>query len=97
MTNEIRAAFTQLSDDYTLVAKAIVFLDHNASQQPELAEVARALRGDDAAGKEPEWPVGTVIASAMQAGLAVDSVHFANGAFLDIGVPKGASGNNIYS
>ena len=53
----------------------------------QLAEIARALRGNDAAGKEPEWPVGTVIASAMQAGLTVDSVHFANGAFLDIGVP----------
>jgi AraC family transcriptional regulator of adaptative response/methylated-DNA-[protein]-cysteine methyltransferase len=43
MTNEIRAEFTQLSDDYTLVEKAIAFLDQNASRQPELAEVARAV------------------------------------------------------
>jgi AraC family transcriptional regulator of adaptative response/methylated-DNA-[protein]-cysteine methyltransferase len=43
MTNEIHVEFTQLSDDYTLVEKAIAFLDQNASRQPELAEVARAV------------------------------------------------------
>jgi glucose-1-phosphate thymidylyltransferase len=52
-----------------------------------LAEIAQALRGDDAAGMEPEWPLGAVIAAAMRAGLAVNSVHFANGAFLDVGMP----------
>lgn len=53
----------------------------------QLAEMARARRASDKTGKEPEWPLGTVIAAAMQAGLAVDSVHFPHGAFLDVGAP----------
>lgn len=61
------------------------FLRENVQQ---LAEMARARRASDKTGKEPEWPLGTVIAAAMQAGLAVDSVHFPHGAFLDIGAPE---------
>jgi AraC family transcriptional regulator of adaptative response/methylated-DNA-[protein]-cysteine methyltransferase len=33
----------QLSQDYSLVEKAILFLDANASRQPELSEVAKAV------------------------------------------------------
>lgn len=52
-------------------------------QVQRLAEIARGSVGS----KEPEWPLGTVMAAAMRAGLAVDSVHFTHGAFLDIGIP----------
>lgn len=51
----------------------------------ELAQIARARGSGET--KPPEWPVGSVIASAIQAGLAVNSVHFAHGAFLDVGAP----------
>lgn len=61
------------------------FLRENVRQ---LAEMARARRASDKTGKEPEWPLGTVIAAAMQAGFAVGSVHFPHGAFLDIGAPE---------
>lgn len=54
----------------------------------QLAEMARARRASDEAGRQPEWPLGTVIAAAMEAGVTVDSVHFSHGAFLDIGVPN---------
>ena len=40
-------------------------------------------------GPAPEWPLGSVIALALQAGLAVDSVLVDDGAFLDIGSPTG--------
>ncbi|MGB7298605.1 MAG: hypothetical protein WBD34_04750 [Burkholderiaceae bacterium] len=36
----------------------------------------------------PEWPVGTIVADAIEAGLAIDSVHFERGRFLDIGEPQ---------
>ncbi len=52
----------------------------------ELARIARAQGGDGT--REPEWPVGSVIASAIEAGLAVGSVHFPHGTFLDIGAPR---------
>ncbi|MFO1206888.1 MAG: NTP transferase domain-containing protein [Burkholderiales bacterium] len=51
----------------------------------ELAQIARARGRDEA--KPPEWPVGSVIASAIETGLSVNSLHFAHGAFLDIGAP----------
>ncbi len=43
MTIELQSDMRQLSDDYALVEKAIAFLDLNASSQPELADVARAV------------------------------------------------------
>ena len=43
MTTELQSDMRQLSDDYALVEKAIAFLDLNASRQPELVDVARAV------------------------------------------------------
>jgi glucose-1-phosphate thymidylyltransferase len=40
------------------------------------------------AGSQPEWPVGAILADALDAGIAMEAVHFANGRFLDIGVPE---------
>ncbi|MBC7944391.1 MAG: dTDP-glucose pyrophosphorylase [Burkholderiales bacterium] len=47
----------------------------------------RAIAHAQGAGSLPEWPVGTVIASAIAAGLHVDSMFYDNGRFLDIGTP----------
>lgn len=40
------------------------------------------------AGSQPEWPVGAILADALAAGIAMEAVHFADGRFLDIGVPE---------
>ncbi len=53
------------------------------------ADVARlrVIAHSQSAGASPEWPMGTVIASAIAAGLHVDSMFYDNGCFLDIGTP----------
>jgi AraC family transcriptional regulator, regulatory protein of adaptative response / methylated-DNA-[protein]-cysteine methyltransferase len=43
MTSEIQTELRQLSEDYLLVEKAIEYLDANASRQPELIDVAKAV------------------------------------------------------
>lgn len=48
-----------------------------------LGEVARAQK----VGVKPEWPVGSVIAAAVAAGLHVNTVVYEGGRFLDIGKP----------
>ena len=50
-----------------------------------LATLAR----EGAFGPAPEWPVGALVAAGMAAGLAVDSVHFPDGRFLDVGTSAG--------
>lgn len=46
-----------------------------------LASVARS-----SPGRPREWPMGTIVAAAMRAGLRIDSVSFPQGRFLDVGV-----------
>ncbi|MBA2350393.1 MAG: dTDP-glucose pyrophosphorylase [Burkholderiales bacterium] len=50
-------------------------------------ERLRAIAHAQGAGLPPEWPMGTVIASAIAAGLHVNSMFYDNGRFLDIGTP----------
>ena len=50
-------------------------------------ERLRAIAHAQSAGSLPEWPMGTIIASAIAAGLHVDSMFYANGCIPDIGTP----------
>lgn len=52
-----------------------------------LGKLAQIQRDSSVTAAEPEWPLGAVIASGMNAGLSIDSVFFRDGVFLDIGLP----------
>lgn len=53
----------------------------------ELARL-RAVARAQTDGVTPEWPVGTVIAAALDAGLDVRRTHFDDAVYLDIGLPE---------
>ncbi|MEZ5739914.1 MAG: NTP transferase domain-containing protein [Burkholderiaceae bacterium] len=53
----------------------------------DLARLRGLAAGHDPA-RPPEWPVGTVMASALQAGLRLQRLHFPQGRFLDVGAPE---------
>jgi len=48
----------------------------------------RALAQSGAAGPKPEWPVGSTIDAAIDAGLHVNSVFFTGARYTDIGKPE---------
>ena len=48
----------------------------------------RALAQSGAAGPQPEWPVGSTIDAAIEAGLHVNSVYFPTARYTDIGKPE---------
>lgn len=70
---------------YLLAAWSPTFTRFLVEATTQLA--ARARAGEF--GADPEWPLGTVIAQAIDEGLHVDSVMFEDGAFLDIGSAAG--------
>lgn len=43
---------------------------------------------DAAPGTGIEWPMGSVLVAALQAGLRIEAEHFPHGRFLDIGTPE---------
>jgi glucose-1-phosphate thymidylyltransferase len=70
---------------YLFAAWTPAFTRFLASTTAALAAQARA----GIHGAEPEWPLGSILAAALAAGIAVDSVLVDDGAFLDIGSPDG--------
>ena len=70
---------------YLFAAWTPAFTRFLASATSALAAQARS--GVHGAG--PEWPLGSIVAAALAAGMTVDSVRVDDGAFLDIGSPDG--------
>ncbi len=59
------------------------FTDFLREEVQHMVAIARTRRNSKAHLREPEWPVGAVITSAIRACLSVDSIHFEDVAFLD--------------
>lgn len=54
-----------------------------------LAPLARRQVERDPVARPPEWPVGAIVAAAIEGGLRVEGHRFAQGRFLDVGTPDG--------
>jgi glucose-1-phosphate thymidylyltransferase len=70
---------------YMLAAWGPGFTRFLVEETSRLDAVARS----GSLGPSPDWPMGTVIAAAIRAGLHVDTVMLEDARFLDIGTPAG--------
>jgi glucose-1-phosphate thymidylyltransferase len=85
VTKEEKPARREGDTGYLLAVWGPGFTRFLVDETARLARVARS----GARGAAPDWPMGAVIAAAVDAGLHVDSVFFPDASFLDIGTPLG--------
>ena len=84
-TKEERPARGAADLGYLLAAWAPSFTRFLVAEVGRLGGIARA----GGAGPAPEWPMGAVIARAIEAGLHVDGVVLDGARFVDVGTPDG--------
>ncbi len=77
---------------YMLCAWGPVFTRFLVEETARLSAVARS----GALGPSPDWPMGTVVAAAIRAGLHVDTVFLHDARFLDIGTPEGLAASGAF-